>query len=212
MSEILIGIIGFKGSGKSTISKILKDKYNFEIDSFAKPVKDIAQCIFNWDRDMLEGETIESREWRETIDVDWSTRLDKYITPRKILELIGTEFGRYLIHGNIWIESLLNRIKNKKRVVISDVRFENEINSITSKGGIIIKIIRKPPSYYDEIKHLSQHDANEYMSKYYKGVHVSEYSVCNYNVQYEINNKEDNNFDYLEEQIKHIIDSKINKH
>ncbi len=42
--------------------------------------------MFNWDREMLEGNTKESREWREKPDAFWSKQMDKEITPRWVLQ------------------------------------------------------------------------------------------------------------------------------
>jgi hypothetical protein len=53
------------GSGKDTVSDRLAQKHGFRKDSFAKSLKDAVSSMFNWDRDMLEGKTKESREWRE---------------------------------------------------------------------------------------------------------------------------------------------------
>ena len=133
---MIIGLIGLNGSGKSTVASILEQKYNFNIDSFAKPVKDIASIIFNWNREKLDGMTEESRKWREEKDEEWSKILNKDITPRMILQMIGTEFGRDMLGENIWIESLKKRSENKN-IVISDVRFVNEAEDIKNSGGVL---------------------------------------------------------------------------
>ena len=67
----VFGVIGANGSGKDTIAKFLIDTRGFRKVSFAKPLKDIAAIAFDWDRDMLEGVTKESREWREKVDPFW---------------------------------------------------------------------------------------------------------------------------------------------
>ena len=62
---MLIGVVGLIGSGKGTVSDRLEQKHNFRKDSFAKSLKDAVSSMFNWDREMLEGKTDESRAWRE---------------------------------------------------------------------------------------------------------------------------------------------------
>ena len=42
--------------------------------------------MFGWDREMLEGDTEESRDWREKVDPYWSTETGNPITPRLILQ------------------------------------------------------------------------------------------------------------------------------
>ena len=203
---MIIGIIGLKGSGKSTLAEILENKYDFVSDSFAKPVKDIASIIFNWDRDMLDGITQESREWREKKDEEWSNILDKNISPRLALQLIGTEFGRNLICEDIWIESLKMRSKNKN-IVISDVRYLNEAESIKKNGGILIKICRgSEPAYlqYIENNKIDKIDELEkFMKEKYPEIHSSDYIISLIEPHYIIYNDKDLTF--LENEISQIV-------
>ena len=122
---MIIGLVGFIGSGKGTVGEILEQK-GFVKDSFAKPLKDACSVIFGWPREMLEGDTEVSRKWREEPDVFWSEKFGKTFSPRLALQLMGTEAGRNVFHKDIWVTSLLNRSKGKD-VVVTDVRFKNEI-------------------------------------------------------------------------------------
>ena len=73
---MLIGIVGLIGSGKDTVSDRLVEKHGYIKDSFAKSLKDAVASMFNWDRDMLEGDTESSRHWREQPDRFWSENLE----------------------------------------------------------------------------------------------------------------------------------------
>jgi dephospho-CoA kinase len=65
---LVIGICGFQGSGKDTFSDFLVKNYDFKKITFAGATKDVLNNLFGWDRTMLEGDTIESRVFRETVD------------------------------------------------------------------------------------------------------------------------------------------------
>jgi len=81
------------------------------------------------------------------------------LTPRLLLQLIGTECGRRIIHPNIWVNSLMSEYKNRTRYnsirgeipgeeivypnwIVTDVRFPNEAEAIKNRGGILIRINR----------------------------------------------------------------------
>ena len=156
----IIGIIGYKGSGKDTAGDFLVRDHGFGRDSFAGSLKDAVAAVFGWDRLMLEGTTPESREWRETPDTWWEAKLDwanhsgrylsDHFTPRVAMQLWGTDLLRKHFHNDIWILSLQSRIRNQERVVITDCRFPNEFRAIKSAGGQVWRVKRGPePSWYD---------------------------------------------------------------
>lgn len=170
---MIIGLVGFIGSGKGTVGNILTEK-GFIADSFAKPLKDACSSIFGWPRDMLEGDTDQSRAWREKKDEFWSKQFGYDFSPRLALQLMGTEAGRNVFHEDVWVISLLNRSKGKN-VVVTDVRFQNEIDHIQNNNGIVVRVIRgEEPEWYRplyEMDTFSQRQA--YMQRF--GIHQSEW-------------------------------------
>jgi hypothetical protein len=150
---MIIGFVGFIGSGKDTAADYLVNFHEFRRDSFANTLKDAVAAVFGWDRTMLEGRTKQAREWREQVDPWWAERLNKpNLTPRWILQYWGTEVCRKAFHDDIWIASLESKLRNSKdNIVISDVRFPNEIKAIHNAGGKVIRIKRGPePEWYDD--------------------------------------------------------------
>lgn len=147
---MIIGVCGLIGAGKDTIADYLVNIHQFRRESFANTLKDAVAAVFGWDRELLEGRTRQSREWREQTDAWWSERLGMPITPRWVLQYWGTEVVRRSFHDDTWIASLENKLrKSKDDVVISDCRFPNEIAAIKNAGGIVIRVHRGPdPDWY----------------------------------------------------------------
>ena len=157
MSSI-IGIVGFIGSGKDTVADYLVNFHRFKRESFANSLKDAVSQVFGWDRDLLEGRTKESRDWRETKDEWWSKRLKQDITPRWVLQYWGTEVVRKGFHDDMWVASLEHRLLNTKNdIVITDCRFPNEIKAIRNAGGRVVRIKRGPePEWFDDAKSMNK--------------------------------------------------------
>ena len=142
MSRI-IGIVGLAGAGKNTVADILIDKYGYTLDSFAAPVKDATANVFGWDRALLEGDTKESRKFRETTCLFWSEKLGYKFTPRMAMQKVGTDLFRDNLDPDVWINSFLKRNSDpNKKIVVADVRFSNEIKIIKSLGGKIVRVKR----------------------------------------------------------------------
>ena len=177
---MLVGFVGFIGSGKGTVADILTRKYGFIKESFANSVKDAIAPVFGWDRKMLEGDTMESREWRETPDPWWSHKFGKPFSPRLALQLMGTEAGRNVFHRDVWVLSLLRRTDPAKNYVIADVRFPNEIDLIRSEGGKVIRVKRGPePEWYstaEAYNGMTNWDGSMQQMKAYPNVHYSEWA------------------------------------
>jgi len=149
---MIVGFVGFIGSGKDTAADYLVNFHGFRRDSFANTLKDAVANVFGWDRTLLEGRTSEAREWREQVDPWWAERLNyPNLTPRLVLQLWGTEVCRKGFHDDIWIASVENKLRRSKdNIVISDCRFPNEISSIKNAGGSIVRVDRGiQPHWYD---------------------------------------------------------------
>jgi len=205
---MIIGMVGLIGSGKGTVGDYLCEKYHFQRESFAKPLKDAAAIIFNWPRHLLEGDTPESRIWRDQVDVYWSEKLGWEVTPRDVLQKLGTEAGRQVFGNPLWTAALINRLVNHlpsfqsmrespfKPIdfVITDVRFENEMKALRELGAKIIRVKRGPePNWFERAKfHLRNHPEESSMFYSLNGlvekIHISEYGWVNSEMDYVIPN------------------------
>ena len=210
---MIIGISGVKGSGKSTVGKILQwqalqnrqsssysldtigEKSGWEIKQFAGKLKQMVCLLMGCSMEELEDpifkETALGEEWKvyrcwqgsyedsmdwiqvEKPDItEWLHPCgfeEEILTPRKILQLLGTEGGRELIHPNLWINALMSEYKTQSidvrltdvekmelgtdknyirmrglpNWIVTDVRFPNEVQAIKDRGGILIRVERE---------------------------------------------------------------------
>lgn len=179
---MIIGVVGFIGHGKGTFGDVAVSEFGFVQESFAKSLKDACAAIFGWPRGLLEGDTEGSRTFRDTVDNFWSIALDiEGFTPRMALQQVGTEVFRNNFHDNIWVLSLQRRILGSgKNVVLTDVRYPNEIDAIRSLGGIIIRVKRgEDPSWFEDAKHHLHYYGNSAWQDFVEGVHFSEWAWAN---------------------------------
>lgn len=118
----LIGIHGPARAGKDTLCSYILDNLDdiWLRSSFADPIKR-----------MLEAIGVDcSDEAKAVIDERFC------YTPRHMMQILGTEWGREMIHGNIWVDAFA-RLNAGKCVIVPDVRFENEADLVREHGVLI---------------------------------------------------------------------------
>ena len=186
---MIVGLLGFIGSGKGTAGRILKE-VGFQPISFASGVKDVASVMFGWPRESLEGDTDESRFWREQTDKFWSKKFGRDFTPREALQKLGTEVGREIFHKNFWVDRLEKYIESDKNYVVTDCRFFNEMQFIHDRGGVLIEIQRGiRPHWYNIAAKANRGSIKEISFMHNEsGVHASEWSWVGGNIDHIVDN------------------------
>lgn len=136
-------------SGKTTFANMLSSMYGKEgyVVSFADILRELVVKV---SAPFLHGGEQEAWEWLEDERKDKGVIPELGVTHRHMLQTIGTEWGRHLIHPDVWVKVLMKRIedvyyfaKDYPLIVIDDVRFENEFDWIRSEGGVMVRIVRQ---------------------------------------------------------------------
>lgn len=141
----LIGLTGLARSGKDTAANYITSlPHNYQTYAMAKPIKDACKIMFNWTDEHVYGDL------KEVVCPIFG------ITPREAMQKLGTEYGRNMINNDIWTIRAELVIKANKRLVITDIRFDNEAEMIKRNGGIVVKIDRKN---LPRIKGVENHDS-----------------------------------------------------
>ena len=142
-SNLLIGVNGEIGCGKSTVVDYLSSKHGFTEYMFAQPLKEVAVCLGFEPRQVFGTQ----EEKLEVIEF-WG------ITGRQFLQVFGSEVCRDYVpkvlpqmkfNGlTMWVR-LFEKFKQEHanaNIAVSDVRFEDESNTIKKYGGIVVRIVR----------------------------------------------------------------------
>ena len=76
----------------------------------------------------------------------WIGTLQEPVTPRRIMQTLGTEWGRDSIRQDFWTAIAYQRCRSLldsgTSVVIDDMRFFNELETVTRLGGTPVRILR----------------------------------------------------------------------
>jgi hypothetical protein len=168
------------------------DVPTFKNIKFADTLKNFICVLLGCTREKLE-----EREYKESVlpEVWWYWRLEREsgystvlkpykeatgtenyelieTTPRLLLQLMGTECGRQILHPNIWVNAVMSNYIGHPAPngewggyikfpnwVITDMRFPNELKAIKEKDGVTIRINR--PKYLYEGKEHYVFDSKE---------------------------------------------------
>lgn len=187
------------------------DEYPFKTVRFADKLKDCVCLILGCTREQLED-----REFKETpLEKEWwyykgrhgtlipyhseSTRSSEdliKLTPRRLMQLLGTDAGRNILHPDIWVNATMSEYKFQHfrtvkidgmfshqemiypKWIISDVRFKNEADIIKEKGGLLIRVNR-PCTTCNE--YVNQFCSNPYhVSNHQSEINLDDYGKFDY--------------------------------
>ena len=127
---MIIGFTGAIGSGKTTAAHCLCTSHRFYRVRFADPLKAMLRG-FGLTHAQIDGDE------KEKPCAALGGR-----TPRYAMQRLGTEWGRELIHPDLWVDAWAREAVKYAHVVVDDVRHQNEADAIKQVGGIIVRVFR----------------------------------------------------------------------
>lgn len=139
----VIGICGQAGAGKDTAAKWFVER-GYTKDSFAAPIKRMLNQAFGWSM-----EDWECRAWKRATHA--VICIDSYgharcTSPRALAQWLGTDVVRNNFGQDAWVDLWKQRWHDagQPRVVVADIRFQNEVDAIHKLGGTVIRVTRGP--------------------------------------------------------------------
>jgi len=187
----ILGVMGPAGCGKDTVAGLLK-KYNYTRVASADAMKQDAVRYFS-----VQLEQIENYKDCELAITSDQMEIGSF-SIRHFLQTYGMDM-RDRFGDNYWIDRSVNaKIKEmgqEAKIVVTDIRFQNEIDYVRSKGGQIAYITGRSALTGEHKSHISEAMANS--------VDIKE------KVDFIIDNS--HSLDDLEKQLKTLIDKKVIK-
>lgn len=147
---MIIAIHGKAGHGKDTVGKMISNIRRSKDEeclkgSFAHKVKQCASIITGIGLTCTDKDSYSSPVYDYTREDKQKLIPHLGMTLREFLQRFATEACRDNISQGIWVDSLLEQIKNHPRttnVIITDLRFENEIKKLREERVVLVKVIR----------------------------------------------------------------------
>lgn len=140
---MIIGFAGTIGSGKTTAAHYLRNMHRWTLCSFAGALK------LGWANMLgIPSALLYEEDFKNSL-VDKELFGD--LTHRKALQLFGTECMRKHFGDDFWVKLLFYNarrnhedwnLNQEENIVIDDVRFPNELDAITSRGGKVFRVVR----------------------------------------------------------------------
>jgi hypothetical protein len=132
------------------VGDLLECEYGFVHLSFAAPIRRFVagMCVALDPTFSLERDKNKPQSWAGGH------------TPRQIMQLMGTEFGRQMVDPEVWVNHAMalavRHLLDGRSVVMSDVRFANESMAIMNHGGAVFQVVRPQSDSAQVSSHISE--------------------------------------------------------
>lgn len=149
----LVGLTGRARAGKDTVASFLVAA-GWKQVSFAEPMREFVAS--------LVGCTVE-----ELGETGFKERPHPALggkSPRYAMQTLGTEWGRFTIDPDLWLNRAMRRATELRfegfPVVISDIRLDREAEAVIAAGGRVFKVTR-PGVAIEESGHITEAGINQ---------------------------------------------------
>lgn len=136
-------------SGKSEVANTLQLSRGFRLVKFADPFKAFVRDL------LVSGGASPSAAERMVEDGGLKEKPIATlggVTVRRMLQTLGSDWGRNLIHPDLWLSVARRRVEEAwacgQSVVIDDLRFPNEYEAVIQLGGTPVRVIRPGRAAY----------------------------------------------------------------
>lgn len=139
-TPIIIGFAGRAGAGKDSAAQALYHAVGCDVAvlAFAEPLRSMIDALL---------------DYANIIAVDGMSRAEKEAhidllgaSPRRLLQTLGTDWGRHMIKPTLWVDILRQRVADIaadfEMILVTDVRFDDEAELIHQLGGEVWLIER----------------------------------------------------------------------
>ena len=138
---MIVGLMGPAGAGKSEVAKHLRENYGFQTPHIKAPFADMFRAL-------LLHLGYSEEDATRFIDGDWKRKVvpELRITSTEAQQTLGTEWGRTCIRPSIWTDLWCLKadaiMSEGKSVALESVRFIDEANAVSKRGGLLIEVRR----------------------------------------------------------------------
>ena len=140
----LVGFTGRKRSGKDTAAAVFVHAGYHRL-AFATPLKHMLGVL-------LQYQGVPASQAELMIEGNLKEVPSPFLggrSPRHCMQTLGTEWGRGMVSDDLWVRTLVNTAQHFPLVVVSDVRFPNEVEAIKRAGGVVYRVVRPGLSVED---------------------------------------------------------------
>lgn len=139
----IIGLLGRSRVGKDTVANYLCEKYlSYENVKLSLPLKKAVCELYGFTMDKLETSS------KDEIDNRWNK------TPRETIQSL-TKYMMEYMGIDFFTRRLYNMYDNgmlSKNIIITDIRYNHDIQEIKRRGGLVIKIERPNNSIHNSVE------------------------------------------------------------